>query len=129
MGVIREFVGPKSKYDETLPYTYEARVKVLNGEKGEGVMNYYYADTLCGLVEYMTECRIRSSEVKMYAIYKEREVLIDQKPLLAKDGNWLKRPILCRSLEDHYTKTCIDHYKGHKEKGECSFIDRDRTVT
>ena len=52
MELTRKFVGAESKYDKSLPYTYEARVPII---EGEDLYNYYFADTICGLFEYLEE--------------------------------------------------------------------------
>ncbi len=128
MGIIRKFVGPKSKYDKTLPFTYEARIDALDGEGDESDLEYFYSDTLCGLVEYLDKNNIPAEDVELFGIYQDKEVNIDPTPLQTEDKHWLKRPVLCRSLEEHYSKTMELHYKGHKEKDDCSFTDRDRSV-
>lgn len=128
MNIIRKFIGPESKYDKSIPYTYEARIDPLDGMSDDSTLEYYFSDTLCGLVEFLDKNDVRADEVKLFGIYQDQEVEIDTKPLLSKKNIWLKRPLLCRSLEDHYSKTMELHYKGHKEKDPCSFEDRDRKV-
>lgn len=32
MNMLEKFLGPKSKYDKSLPYTYEARIPIFEGE-------------------------------------------------------------------------------------------------
>ena len=39
MGVLKKLLGPKSKYDRSLPYTYEARVRMF--EEGGDYKSYY----------------------------------------------------------------------------------------
>jgi hypothetical protein len=53
MGIIKNFIGPKSKYDKTIPYTYIAKVQIIEGVTDENMMNYYFSDTICGLIEYL----------------------------------------------------------------------------
>lgn len=50
MNLIRKFIGPKSKYKDDIPYTYEARVSIF--EAGSEY-NSYIADTICALVEHL----------------------------------------------------------------------------
>ncbi|HHP7242798.1 MAG TPA: hypothetical protein ACFCUD_14065 [Cyclobacteriaceae bacterium] len=126
MSIIKTFVGPNSKYNKSLPFTYEARVKAL--ETDDTVINHFYADTLCALVDYVRISEIEPEEVNLFAVYQKKEIFIDSKPLLDESGKWLKRPFLCRSLEDHYNKTLKEQYQGHKLKEDCAYVDRDKWV-
>ena len=126
MGIIKIFIGPKSKYDQSIPYTYIAKVPIIEGDKDESMMNYYFSDTICGLVEYLDENNIKPEEVELFGCYQKREIHIDKKYCLSEDGRWLKRPEICHSLENHYQSTMEEQFKGHVELGECSFDDRDR---
>jgi hypothetical protein len=49
VGIITKILGPLSKYDKSLPYTYMAKVIVI--EDDDELANYYFADTICGIVE------------------------------------------------------------------------------
>ena len=64
MGVVRKILGPKSKYDKSLPYTYMAESPVIEGD--ENLFSYYFADTICGLVEYLDKNDIKPEEVKLW---------------------------------------------------------------
>lgn len=124
MGIIRKFLGPKSKYDPTIPFTYVAKVSIIPGNKD--LANHFFSDTICGLIEYLDENLIKPEEVELFGCYKKKEISIDKKYCLDIYGKWLKRPDLCRSLEAHYKETLEEQYKGHIEHGDCSFDDRDR---
>ena len=126
MSVTSKLFGPKSKYDKTLPYTYMAKIDVLNGKSDEPVYDYYFADTICGLVEYLDEHDIYSEEVMISGLYQKQEFVLDKTILTAKNGTWLQRPQLCNALEAHYKKTLDKFYKGHLGEGECFFDDRER---
>lgn len=114
MGLIEKVLGPKSKYDKSLPYTYEARVPLFEGSEE---YNSYLADTICGLVEYLHENGIKPGEVQIVEVYQEQEFPVDAMRFATSDQQWLFRPDLCRAFEDHY--------KGHIQDGTCSFKDRD----
>jgi len=114
---VESLLGAKSKYDKTLPYTYEARVTVLEWEEA---YNSYYADTICGLIDYLREKNISPDQVTLHEIYQDHESLLEIRYCLDNHDLWLGRPRLCRSLQDHY--------KGHIEKGHCSFEDRSRVA-
>jgi hypothetical protein len=114
MGILEKVLGPKSKYDSSLPYTYEARVKIF--EEGEE-FNSCFADTICGLVDYLGANKRSSGEVEIFEIYQNKEFPIDTRILTAPDGAWLSKRELCRAFEAHYP--------GHIQAESCSFEDRD----
>lgn len=114
MSMLERILGPKSKYDRSLPYTYEARIRIFEGSEE---CNSYFADTICGLVEYLHENKIRPDEVQIVEIYQGRESLVDAKLFTTPDQQWLFKPDICRSFEEHY--------KGHIRENSCSFDDRD----
>ncbi len=114
MDIVRKFLGPKSKYENDLPYTYEARVEYIEGEKE---YNSYVADTICGLVAHLDEKGFKSDEVGIYEIYKNQEKELDVNLCLSASGSWLNKAELCESFKDYY--------KGHIYKGGCTFEDRD----
>lgn len=126
MGVVRKVLGPKSKYDKSIPYTYMAKVPVIEGE--EELAQYYFADTICGLVEHLDKNHVKSEEVQLFGCYRKKEIPLDNDPLISDDGNWLQRPELCRQLEDYFEKTMDERYRGHEAHSDCSFDDRNRQV-
>ncbi len=115
MSLVSKIIGPDSKYDKSLPYTYEARMAIV---EGEGLYNYYQADTICGLIEYLHENDITPAQAEIFEIYQESEYPIDSKLLTGDDHQWLFKPAICQSFRDHY--------KGHIQEGKCSFNDRDK---
>lgn len=114
MGLIKKILGPKSKYDKSLPYTYEARVRILDGSEE---YNSYLAATICGLLEHLQENNINPADVHIFEVYQDQEVLIDNKLFLSPDQQWLAKPELCHAFEEHYP--------GHIHIDGCSFEDRD----
>ena len=124
MGLIRAFLGPKSKYDKTLPYTYMARVPVLGDD--QELFNFYFADTICGLITYLDEQAILPDEVEILGLYKGEEIPLEINRCISGKGKWLSRPEICRSLEEQYRSTLEKKYKGHVELGPCSYEDRNR---
>ncbi len=124
MGIIRQFLGPKSKYDRSIPYTYVAVVPVIEGDSD--LANHYFSDTICGLIEYLQENNIEPGETELFACFQDKEIPIDIIHCTDKKGNWLTRPHICNSLETHYKKTLEEQYKGHIEEGECFYEDRSR---
>ncbi len=115
MGILRKLIGPESKYDKSLPYTYEARVQIIEGIEE---YNYYLSDTICGLVEYLEKNGIQPDEVMIYEIYQNIEKEIQRDLYTTKDGGWLFKPEICKSFQEHY--------KGHIYEDGCSFSDRER---
>ncbi len=126
MGLVRKILGPRSKYDKTIPYTYEARVSLPGGGDENLLTQHYFSDTLCGLIETLDGEGIAADEVKLYGVYRKEEFELDTDPCTDEQGAWLSRPELCRALEETYAATLEERYKGHVEKGHCSYEDRDR---
>ncbi len=118
MGLLREFIGPKSKYEEDIPYTYEARIKIMEGEEE---YKSYIADTICALVEHLAKNNFAPGEVEIYEIFEKEEKPLDIRYCCSEDGNWLSRPELCKSFKEHYA--------GHIDESGCTFADRERDVT
>ncbi len=114
MSLFEKIFGPKSKYDKSLPYTYEARISIFEGSKE---FNSYFSDTICGLVEYLHQNDIKPDEVRIFEIFQKQELPIDVKLFTTADQQWLFKPDICRSFEEHY--------KGHIQENTCSFNDRD----
>ena len=114
MSLFGKVFGPKSKYDNSLPYIYEARIRLFEGSEE---YNTYFADTICGLVEYLHRNDIKPDEVQIIEVYQRQEFPIDAKHFTTPDHQWLFKPDICRAFEGHY--------KGHIQDHTCSFKDRD----
>ena len=110
---------PKSQHDKNLPYTYEARVPIV---EGVDIYNYYVSDSICSLIEFLEKNKIEPNGVEIYELFhkllKNEEKMIQHDLYTTKDGDWLHIPELCQSLKEHY--------KGHIFEGGCSFEGRDR---
>jgi hypothetical protein len=117
MSILRKVLGPASKYDHRLPYTYEARVVVAGVP---GMTDTYVCDTLCGLLERLGDEKADPAEVTLFEIRPEGEVPILVEHCLTADGRWLRRPEACRVLETHYA--------GHERTGRCCYRDRSRAA-
>jgi hypothetical protein len=126
MGILRKWVGAKSKQDKSLPYTYEARIDALSGRGADPLHHYYFSDTICGLIEYLDINGVRPSEVELFGVYRDDEIPLDVARCTTADGEWLARPHICRSLEAQFKQTLEERYRGHVDKGPCAFEDRDR---
>lgn len=117
MSILRSVLGPKSKYDNRLPYTYEARVTVSGVE---GMTESYISDTLCALLERLGDERAGTAEVTILEIRPEGEFPVLLEHCVDADGKWLRRPQACRSFEAHYA--------GHEKTGRCCYRDRSRAT-
>ena len=115
MALLNNLLGPRSKYDKTLPYTYEARIRIFEDSDDH---KSYFSDTVCGLIEYLHENNIAPNAVSIFEIYREHEVPIEARFFATPDGAWLFKPDICRAFEQHY--------KGHIHEKTCSFKDRAR---
>ncbi len=125
MGIIKKIFGARSKYDKTLPYSYMAKHFIVNGN--EDICNYYYSDTICSLLEYLTEHNIAPSETELFGLYTKHEIKLD-KNICSENDKWILKPFLCKILEEHYDKTKDELYKGHVAGGDCSFEDRNENI-
>ena len=117
MGIVRTILGPKSKYVKELPFTYEARVRIVEDLE---ITNTIVSDTICRLVDHLSKKGISPTQVDIREVYADREELIDQALYTNEEGLWLTRPSMCRSLEEHYP--------GHTAEGNCTFRDRSGEV-
>ncbi len=115
MSILRRVLGPASKYDHRLPYTYEARV-VVTGVPG--MTESYVCDTLCGLLERLADEKVEPGEASILEVRPEGEFPVLLEHCLGSDGTWLRRPEACRSFEAHYA--------GHERSGRCCYRDRSR---
>ncbi|MDH5190594.1 MAG: hypothetical protein OEW89_05030 [Gammaproteobacteria bacterium] len=118
MGIIRELIGPKSKYEKDIPFTYEARINIIDGEED---CKSYLADTICALVEYLDKNNIQPDEVKIYEIFQQEEKELETGFCISKEGNWLSRSELCQSFKEHYP--------GRIDDNGCVFEDREHDVS
>ena len=117
MSILRSLLGPKSKYDHRLPYTYEARLSVTGVE---GLTESYVSDTLCALLERLADEKAEPAEVTILEVRPEGESPVLLEHCLGADGKWLRRPEACRSFEAHYA--------GHEKTGRCCYRDRSRAA-
>ncbi len=117
MSLESRILGPKSKYNHRIPYTYVARVSVTGVE---GMTQSYLADTLCSLLERLGEEKVRPNEVTISEVRPEGEFPVLLEHCVGPEGTWLRRPDACRSFQKHYA--------GHVEGGRCCYQDRDRQV-
>ncbi len=118
MELFSKILGPKSKYEKDLPYTYQAQVKYIEDDED---YNSYIADTICGLVAYLDERKISPDDVRIFEIHRDQEKELDIAMCTSKKQQWLSRKELCESFK-HY-------YEGHIYEGGCTFSDRDNTCT
>ena len=119
-------IHPRSKRDESLPYTYEARVDVLSGRGRDPLHDHFFSDTLCGLIDCLDAQNLRPEFAQVYGIYRGRRIRLDTVIVTDTRGHWLRRPELCRVLEAHFEHTHEACYKGHVAQGHCAFEDRSR---
>ena len=115
MSILRDILGPASKYDRRLPYAYEASISVAGVP---GMIDHYFSDTLCGLLERLADERVAPGEVELFENRTGEQVPILVEHCVGVDGNWLRRPEACRSFAKHYA--------GHEQAGRCCYRDRSR---
>ena len=118
MNLVSKLIGPKSKYKYDIPYTYEARVSII---EDEAEYNSYIADTICALVEYLDANGFEPEDVNIYEIFKGEEKALATEYCISDEGLWLTRKELCVSFKGHYP--------GHFDECGCSFEDRQTNVS
>jgi hypothetical protein len=124
MSIRSALFGPASKYNRDIPYTYVARIQAIEGD--EDLINEYFADTICGLIDYLKSHEIQPKDVRLLGLYLKQEIALDITYCINEQGDWLSPPRLCHELEEHYLQTMEHVYKGHVEHGACSYDDRNR---
>lgn len=115
MGLLSRIIGPKSKYEEDIPYTYEARVKIIDDE-----YNSLFGDTICALIEYLVDHKIEPDDVELYEIFKDEEKKLNKEYCISEGGKWLSRKELCLAF--------TERYPGHIHESGCTFEDRERDI-
>lgn len=126
MGIPSKWLGPRSKRDKRLPYTYEARIDALGGQGSEPVPESYFVDTICGLIDCLVDNDIAPDRVELFGVYRKEQIPLEVSLCVDEDGKWLARPGVCQTLEDHYRETLDERYRGHVDSGACAYEDRDR---
>ena len=116
MNLIKKIIGPKSKYDKGLPYTYEAKVACWDGADE---YNSYFSDTICGVISYLEKKNIRPVDARVFEIYGNQETEMDVASYSYSEQDWFKHNDVCQSF-------CKNRYPGHVSLTDCSFSDRDR---
>ena len=114
MSILRRVLGPASKYDHRLPYTYQARV----ASGLPGTTDNYISDTLCGLLERLGDEKVDPANATLLEIRPEGEFPVLIEHCVDANRRWLRRPEACRSFEAHYA--------GHERTGRCCYRDRSR---
>lgn len=125
MGIFDSIVRPRPKRENILPYTFEARVDILAGHGSEPEFYRFYSGRICGLIAHLDFLGLAPGEVELFSVFRDRQVPLAAELFTTAEGNWLKRPQLCRALERYFRETGNDCFRGHWEEGLCAFADRD----
>ena len=118
MNIVERILGPASKSDRRLPYTYEAKVPVSGVE---GMVQRYLDDTLGGLLEALDKAGISPDEVRIVEVRPTGDFPVLIEHCTGTDERWLRRPEACRSFKAHYA--------GHTDDGRCCYVDRSREAS
>jgi len=108
MGIIKKFIGPSSKYDDSIPYTYIAKVRII--ERDDNLVNHYFSDTICGLIECLSSNNILPEDAELFACYqKKKSRLIRNIVFLKTENGWrdLKSVIRLRNITNRQLKNNI----------------------
>jgi hypothetical protein len=126
MEVINSVVGPRTKRNTCLPYTFEARVDILAGHGHQPVFNHYYSSTICGLISHLDSLGFFPRDVELFGAFRGRQTGMAMQLFTTQEGRWVQRPELCGVLEKHFKISREECYRGHAQEGPCCFEDRDR---
>jgi hypothetical protein len=107
-----------SKYDDALPYAYEAVIYPLGED--DSIRVSYVADTICGLVNFLKKRREDPEGIKLFEVFRGKEVPIPEKCYLGEDGKWLPRRKLCNPMTRRYGE--------QMNETNCRFRDRNDAV-
>jgi hypothetical protein len=122
---MRKILGPKSKYDNSLPFAYYAKVSEVEGDNH--FLEHYFAETICGLIRCLDDHHISPDTARLFAAYTHcDDVQINTNDCLNAGQKWLTEQETCIRFETIYKKKHTKGYKGCVENGNCSFQDRDR---
>ena len=93
MSLKRKFLGPKSKYDKSLPYTYMAKAQIMKVIQiwFQHILQILFVD----LLNIWMQRKITPNEAELFGIYRKDEIKLDKKILIDNKGNWLLRPEIC----------------------------------
>lgn len=115
MSMIQALLGAKSKYDDTIPFLYEARLPIPGLDD---VHDIFHADTICALISYLHEQGLTPDQVEIHEVYQNREALIPKTLYTTPNNGWVFKPEICERFEAEYP--------GHIAGGGCSFEDREK---
>ena len=80
MNIFKKLFGPRSKYDNSLPYTYMAKIMEIEGD--EEVTSNYFADTICGLIDYLVQNELKPEQVALFGVYLKKEIPLEKVDLI-----------------------------------------------
>ncbi|RLA20349.1 MAG: hypothetical protein DRQ61_02205 [Gammaproteobacteria bacterium] len=116
MGFLEKNFG--SKYNRRLPYTFEARINVL--EDDETLQTHLYADSFCALTNRLKKQLQDPKQVEIYEVFHDREGKVPEESYMSDEGRWEPRMKLCSSL--------CGRYRDPDVEPECEFGDRERDL-
>ena len=107
-----------SRYEDTLPYAYEAVIYPL--KEDDSIRISYVADTICALINFLKKCTEDPAGIKLFEVFRDKEVPIPETCYLGKNGGWLPKRQLCYPMTKRYGEPM--------NATNCRFCDRDDTV-
>lgn len=117
MNIFKTVFGPPSKYDKKIPYTYEARYRIIDGLDD---YNSYFSDTICGLISHLQRVGHNPGVIEILEIYMDREVRIPTDLYASDAQNWRDGNDLCQSFKRIYPQ--------HIGNESCTFSDRSQAA-
>ncbi|MCK5716464.1 MAG: hypothetical protein KAH77_03165 [Thiomargarita sp.] len=116
MNILPKIFG--SKYDKTIPYTYEAIVNIM--EDDDAIKISYMADKICTLINLLKKRQVDPKTVTMFEIYNGKDTLIPADCYMTEDDKWFPKTKLCRPMTSRYGEAKTDQ--------NCQFRDRNNRI-
>ncbi len=104
--------------NNTYPYTYQAVINILGED--DSIKMSYFADTICGLVEFLKKRQEDPGLTEIFEIYQGKQTTIPSQCYLGGDGHWFSRQELCHPMSSRYGEP--------GSEGSCPFRDRSYAV-
>jgi len=105
------------KEDPKLPYTYQAKLQVFEGE--DDIIINWFSDTICGICGYLKKRRENPNDITIIECFNGKETIIP-KEVYTKNDKWLPKKELCKAHRRYGSE-------GNEEC--CSFQHRDQKVS
>ncbi len=109
-----------SKYNKTVPYTYQAVIQVVEDDDDDSIRIAYFADRICSLTNFLKKQQIVPDTVTIFETYDGKETVVPKELYMTEDSKWLPKTELCHPMTSRYGEP--------KDEHTCQFRDRTNRV-